>query len=193
MDVAAKLWECKVATLMLDPAYSSPSEDPGIRAATVERTQKYQRINADCQTIVGDRDQGRLRVLDVAIEQKIAGAAVESFNQGVRRPDVLQSVVQDAQAGDIKSLTNIAYHKAETFDISADTQRASRYALEIASKDPVVGEMVRPYLRTAEIISVPVGGEAKPKFDDSNLSDEVRKEGKAIAERLISRIKRGGQ
>lgn len=193
MDVAAKLWECKVATLMLDPAYSSPSEDPGIRAATVERTQKYQRINADCQTIAGDRDQWRLRVLDVAIEQKIAGAAVESFNQGVRRPDVLQSVVQDAQAGDIKSLTNIAYHKAETFDISADTQRASRYALEIASKDPVVGEMVRPYLRTAEIISVPVGGEAKPKFDDSNLSDEVRKEGKAIAERLISRIKRGGQ
>jgi hypothetical protein len=56
---------------------SSPSEDPGIRAATVERTQKYQRINADCQTIAGDRDQWRLRVLDVAKTEK-AGAAVES-------------------------------------------------------------------------------------------------------------------
>jgi len=40
---------------------------------------------------------------------------------------------------------------------------------------------------------VPVGGETSPKFDNSNLSDDVRNEGKAIAERIVSRIKRGHQ
>jgi hypothetical protein len=196
LDVAAKLWNCKFVAGVLDSAYASQkssSEDMARQESRLRVIQNTQRENADCQTVAGDRDQWRLRVLDVAIEQKMAGAAIESFNQGVRRPEVIQRVVQDAQAGDINSLTNVAYHKAATFDISADTQRAIRYALVLASQDPVVGKMVHPYLNIAETTSVPVGGEAKPKFDDANLSDDMRKEANAIAERLVSRIKRGGQ
>jgi len=195
MDVADKLWECNVAAMLLNPSepWQSPSQDTTIQAARLERIQKYQRIDADCQTIAGDREQWRLRLLDVAIEKKVVGAAINSFNQGVRRPDVLQSVVRDAQAGDINSLTNMAYHKAADFEISADTQRAIRYALEVASNDPDVGKMVRPYLDIAETTSVPVGGETSAKFDNSNLSDEVRNEGKAIAEHIVSRINRGHQ
>lgn len=196
LDVAAKLWKCKFVAGMLDSAYASQkssSEDMAMQESRLRVIQNAQRENADCQTVAGDRDQWRLRVLDVAIEQKMAGAAIESFNQGVRRPEVIQRVVQDAQAGDIKSLTDVAYHKAATFEISADTQRTIRYALVLASQDQVVGKKVRPYLDIAEMTSVPVGGEAKPKFDDANLSDDMRKEANAIAERLVSRIKRREQ
>ncbi|MBC3876493.1 hypothetical protein H8K38_01595 [Undibacterium sp. FT79W] len=196
MDVAEKLWECPFVARMLnstDFPQQPPSQDVAVQAARLKRIQNDQRINADCQTIAGDPDQWRLRLLEVAIEKRVAGAAVESFNLGVRRPEVLQAVVQDAQVGDIASLVNVASHKTTDFDISPDKQRAIRYALVVASEDPDVGKMVGKYRRTAEVSSVSLGGEVKPKFDDANLSDDMRKEANAIAERLVSRIKRGGQ
>jgi hypothetical protein len=196
LDLADKLQKCKFVSFALDPSHSSPLPPPqgaAAQRAEVELIQDYQRIDANCQTIAGDRDQLRLRLLDVAIEKKVVSAAVESFHLGTRRPDVLQGVVEDARVGDISSLTSVAYHKASDFEISGDTQRAIRYALEVASNDPDVGKMVRPYLELAERASVPVGGEVSPKFDSSNLSDNVRNDGKAIAERIISRVKKGSQ
>jgi len=196
LDVADKLHRCKIVSVLLNPSYSSqlpPPQDVVAQRAEVQRVLEYQRIDANCQTIVGDREQLRSRLLDVAIEKKVVGAAVESFYLGVRRPDVLQGVVQDAQVGDINSLTSVAYRKAADFEISADTQRAIRYALVVASNEPDVGKMVRPYLDIAETTAVALGGETSPKFDNSNLSDDVRNQGKAIAERIVSRIKRGHQ
>jgi hypothetical protein len=146
--------------------------------------------NADCQTIAGDRDQWRLRLLEVAIEKRVAGAAIESFNLGVRRPEVIQRV-QDAQVATLNRLPMWLTIKLQLLryllirNVRSGMHWYSLRKTRLSEKGTNID--------IAETTSVPVGGEAKPKFDDANLSDDVRKEANAIAERLVSRIKRREQ
>lgn len=191
INLADKLGECDMASRRL--ASGVPNQPVGgsiaVQAEGVKQIQEYQRIAAACQTISGDLQHLRLRLLDVARENGVVGAAVESFALGSRRPEVLEAAVSDATAGDIKSLTFVSMHKSATFWMSVDAQQVARYALILAAKDSTVGALVRPYLDMAESLSVPLGGESQPKFDYSGLGSASRDEGVAIANRVINRVK----
>lgn len=192
-DLAAKLQECDLNSKVL-AVESSQGGEPGstseIQATRMARLQNYQRQAANCQTVGGDSQEARLRLLDVAVQQKIVGAAVESFQSGVRKAETLQQLVRDAQAGDVRSLSTVAMYDVNVFGIDRDTQYAARYALKVASEDPQVGSRAINYLKMAESYAMPLAGDKLPKFDFSDINDAARAEGVAIAVRLRGRLMR---
>jgi hypothetical protein len=185
-DLANKLQECDVAALMVSLPSTAQTQDVQLQAMHANQIQEYQRILARCQTVVGDRKQVRLKLLDVAVEQKVVGAAAESFGLGVRKAEVLQGVVSDATGGDLKSLYMVAANTLDSIGTTAERQQAIRYAMEVASQDPVVGKRVHRYLDMAESFSVYMYGD---KFNHTNISEDVRKEGLAISSRLVQKLK----
>lgn len=194
-DLAAKLLDCDVNALVMAVNGSNgggAAADPALQAIRIARLQEYQRQFASCQTVPGNRTQVRLQLLDIAIEQKVVGSAVNGFNAGVRRPDVLQQVALDAAQGELSSLFTVAAYKSTLFGIDAAAQQSARYALKIASEDGTVGPRISNLLKNAEVFSVSLAGEKSAKFDFSNMSDTTRAEGAAIAARLIQRLTRPG-
>lgn len=190
-DLAAKILECEQDSMVLEVEGSQgggAAREPALQAVRSARLQELHRHIASCQTIAGDQKQVRIRLLDTAMEQKVLGAAALSFQAGVFRPDVLQRLARDAEQGDISSLSHVATYKAALFGIDPATQQAARYALKIASEDPVVGNRIINYYKRAEILAVVLAEEKSPKFDFSNMSDATRAEGNAIAARLVQRL-----
>lgn len=192
MDLANKLLECEVELLSQGNPVSRSGEveaSLGAQAEKVKQAHKSQRIISNCQTISGGTKEMRSRLLDLALEMGEAGAAVEIFLSGVQRPEVLRALVSDASAGDLKSLIYVAAHKPSFFSVDSSTQGAARWALEIAANDATVGHLARPYFEIAESLSVPLGGEARSKFDFSGLSAESRAQGQLIASKLIEKVR----
>lgn len=190
-DLAAKLWKCERNAIML--AYNSSrggdsGGDPAIQAVRNARLQEEQREISACQTVGGDQNQVRLQLLNVAVEQKVVGAADTSFQAGVRTPDVLKQVVRDAREGDLFSLFNVATYNPTLFGINADTQSAIRYALKIASEDPSVGPRVGELLNTSEHLATAWADEKSATYDYSKMSDAARKEGAVIGARLVQQL-----
>lgn len=195
MDLANKLTECDIASRLQRNSLPQNGEREKDASALAERNkqqQQYQRIISDCQTIAGNLQEVKSRLLDVAVERNVVGAAAESFALGSRSAEVLRGVIADAVAGDVKSLMYVSASRASVFGIDADTQNVARYALSLAAADPTVGKVVHPYLGIAESLSVPLGGEAKPKFDFSTMNDELRARSQAIVSRLVNRAKNAG-
>jgi len=194
MDLANKLAECDIAERLQKNSISQTGDSEksaGAKAEKLKQDQEIQRVISNCQTIVGGISEMRSRLLDLAMDKVVVGAAVDIFVSGVRRPDVLKVVVADATAGDVKSLIYVSAYKPSFFGIDVDTQTASRWALQLAANDVTVGKLVRPYLELAESLSVPLGGETKPKFDHSGLSSESKLQAQAIAAKLIDRVSAG--
>lgn len=73
-----------------------PYADARLLASRVERLQEYARKIAHCQTVPGDHVKVRLRLLDLAMQQGVVGAAKESFLAGSREPSTLSRMVNDA-------------------------------------------------------------------------------------------------
>lgn len=191
-DLAAKLKTCDRNARMLEVAGSQGGESgstPSLQAIRNERLQEYQRQIAICQSVVGDQKQVRMRLLDVAVEQKFVGAANQLFNLGVRRPDVLQQVVRDAQEGDLASISDVAAYNTSVFGIDKDTQDAVRYSLQAASSDPIYGPGIGRDLSSVAEAAVPLAGEKQPVFDFSKISDVARRDGAVIGHKLIQRLK----
>lgn len=190
-DLAAKLQECfDISRLQ---AYNSgrggnSGGDPAIQAIGNAYLQEEQRQISACQTVGGDQKQVRLQLLNVAVEQKVVGAADTSFQAGVRTPDVLKQVVRDAREGDLFSLFNVATYNPTLFGINADTQSAIRYALKIASADPSVGPRVGELLNTSEHLATAWADEKSATYDYSKMSDAARKEGAVIGARLVQQL-----
>ena len=119
----------------------------------------------------------------------VIGAAVESFQLGQRRPEVLQSVLRDAVAGHVPSLIPVTSYKPSLFGISADLQRSLRHAFEIAANDPDVGALIRPYVGIAESLAVPMMGEPVSRFSHNGLTDEMRRQAQLTAQQIVERVK----
>jgi hypothetical protein len=194
IDLANKLGECDWAERHLK-VQGSRSGDVGssvaAQAELVKFTQEQQRIFSNCQTVVEGVREARLRLLDLAMKKGIFGAAAESFDLGVRRPDVLKGVVADANGGDLKGLLYVSAFKPSLFGIDQNTQAVARYALQRAADDTAVGKKILPYLDMAESLSVPMGGETKAKFDHSGLSAEAKDQAQVIAGKLIGKVSSG--
>lgn len=180
--VAAQLEECQISQGILEiqslqGAYRNPyPETPNER---MERLSGYQRNIAHCQTVPGDPIQARLRLLDLAMQQGVMGAARERFLAGSRDSATISHLVSDAQAGDDNSLMTVSLYDAKVFSIAQEDQDALRYALKLASLDPDVGEYAARKLHVAESHAVP-----DSHFDFSAISSEARAKGAEIAERL---------
>lgn len=185
-NLAGKLKECEISQKILEVESSQgarPNTDPAVQAVRMERLQEYQRLQASCQTVPGDQKQVRARLLDLAIQQRVVGAATESFLAGSREPATLAQVVSDASAGDVSALTNVAMYETKVFGISRDEQDAARYALKLASADPDVGKRVVNSLRVAESYAVP-----NSSFDFSGISSAARAKGAETAEKIKQRL-----
>ncbi|RZI59371.1 MAG: hypothetical protein EOP37_12150 [Rubrivivax sp.] len=185
-NLAAKLKECEINLKILEVEGAQgarPNVDPAIQALRMERLQEYQRINASCQTVPGDRSRARLRLLDLAVQQGVVGAAIESFEAGSREPATLARVVSDASSGDVKAVSTVAMYDTKVFGITRDEQDAARYALKLASADPAIGTRVINYLKIAESYAVP-----NSSFDLSGISSAARTKGAENAERLKERL-----
>ncbi len=187
-NLAGMLKECEISQKILEVESSQgarPNTDPAVQAARMERLQEYQRLQASCQTVPGDQKQVRSRLLDLAIQQRVVGAATESFLAGSREPATLSQVVSDASAGDVSALTNVAMYETKLFGISRDEQDAARYALKLASADPDIGWRVINSLKVAEGHAVP-----NSSFDFSGISSSARAKGAETAERIKQRLRK---
>jgi len=162
-----------------------PYADAQLLASRVERLQEYARKIAHCQTVPGDHVKVRLGLLDLAMQQGVVGAAKESFLAGSREPSTLSRMVNDANSGDISSILNISFYEPKLFGITQEQQDAMRYALKLASTDPVVGERIAADLRIAEHYPDP-----DSQFDFSAISNATRKNGAEIAERIKERLRK---
>ncbi len=190
-DLANKLNECEITSLIMSTPETGAApahRDVAAQAERVKQIQEYQRILANCQTVGGDIRQLRARLLDVAVENNIVGAAIQSFYLGTRSAVVLQLTARDAILGEVSSLIAVAAHKPSTFGIDAESQKAIRYALELGSVDATVGHRVPFYRSLAESSSVYLADEKSPKFDHSNLSEASRSQGRAIADRMLTKL-----
>ncbi|MEI8324386.1 MAG: hypothetical protein WCH44_03300 [Betaproteobacteria bacterium] len=196
-DLAAKLQDCHINSRLL--AFNSSiggnsSADPAVQAIQKEQLQEYQRQISACQAVAGDHAQVRLQLLDVAVEQKVFGAANTRFQADlitssvVPTPDVLNQVARDATEGDLGSLCNVATYNPTVFGIDAETQSAVRYALKIASADPSVGPRVSGLLESSEKIAPFWANEKSSTYDYSKMSDAARKEGTVIGARLVQQL-----
>lgn len=180
-DVAQLLADCKRITIQLKPK--------PIQKLAPESVLGLQKEYANCQTIPGDLQPLRIRLLSLARDKNVVGVAIESFRLGITSPQVLMSVVHDAQAGEVASMVSVADSKPEEFGITADTQATLRYALELAAQDPEIGKLVSFYLDLAESTAFQLGNSKSAKFDHSGLSEAARNEARAIAERVVKRVK----
>ncbi len=192
-DLARKLRECDLTTRLMQPQaiarLVSAGGDPALEAARDAQFQTYQRIFANCQTVVGDPAQLQLALLDVAVAHGVVGAAVESFNLGQRKPEVLQGVKRDAVAGHVFSLIPVTSHKASLFGISLEQQRSLRLAFEIAANDPEVGTLIRPYLGVAEARAGFSAGKLGFRFNQDGLTDAMRHQAQLMAQQIVERVK----
>lgn len=191
IDLAAKLQECSVNSKTLEIESSRGGEansSSEVRQVRNARLQEYQRQMASCQTVSGDLRQVRQRLLDVAIEKKVFGAASQAFLDGGRSAPLLQQLVDDAQNGDVSALFQMAINKTSLFGVDADTQTAVRYALKMAAEDPAVGARVKFYFEQAQVLAVPLAGEKYPKFDFSDIDGGVRARGLAISAKIVDRM-----
>lgn len=192
-DLARKLRECDFTARLMRPEGMQRQVDagggPAVVAVRDAQFQAYQRILANCQTVVGDPVQLQVALLDVAVAKGVVGAAVESFHLGRRRPDILESVARDAAAGHVSSLVPVTSNKPSLFGMSPDLQRSLRYAFELAANDPDVGALIRPYVGIAESLAVPLMGEPTSRFNHDGLTDEMRRQAQLTAQMVIERIK----
>lgn len=188
IDLAAKLQECELNSRVLEVQSSTgggQSAGAAVDTVRIERLKEYQRQLASCQTLGGTIQATRRRLLDVAVEQKIFGAAALVFATGDRNSAVARQVAQDAREGDLTSLFYVASNKASIFGIDENAQRAARYALKIASEDASVGARVRTYFEQAKILAGQLGEQP------ANFTDETaRIDGVKIGEKLIANIQR---
>lgn len=191
-DLARKLRECHIVDVLMQPDAIERQVALGGDEALVrirnERFQEYRRILANCQT-VADWEGAQRGLLDMAVDQQVIGAAIESFHLGQRRVEVLHGVVRDATAGDMSSLTVLAYNKPATFGVSPSLQRSLRYAFQLAANDPEVGKLVGRYLSIAESAAVPLAGETQAHFNHDGLTQAQRAQGEETARLLIQRVK----
>lgn len=152
-DLAAKLHECAL-NAMTHASNSSRGGlshgAPAIQAILNARRQEQQRQIAACQAVVGDHRQVRLQLLNVAMEQKVFGAANASFLAGVRTSDVVKQIVYEAREGHLGAIYHVATYSATLFGIDAETQAAVRYALKTATTDPTVGSRISGLLEHSE-------------------------------------------
>jgi len=184
--LAGTLKECDISQRILEiesARGSRPDADPAVQAVRMERLQEYQRLQASCQTVPGDQKQVRMRLLGLAIQQGVIGAATEAFLAGSREPATMSQVVRDANAGDVNAMTNVALYETSLFGITRDQQDAVRYALKLVSTDPDVGTRAANFLRVAESYAAP-----NSSFDFSGISAAARAKGAEIAERLKQRL-----
>ena len=190
-DLAAKLWDCFVHGMQLEYASSNGGDsggDPAVQAVRKEQLQEYQRQVSACQAISGDHRQVRLQLLNVAVEQKVVGAANASFQSGVRTPDVLKMLVRDSTQGDLYSMVQVALNNAALLGIDIQAQSAVRYALKIASTDTSVGARIGPFVELSEKIAPVWDTENLSTYDYSKMNDAARKEGAEIANRLVKQL-----
>lgn len=191
-DLARKLRECELIAGQMQPEImqmrAAAGGDAAVLAVRKERLQEYQRIHANCQT-VPDWRPAQVALLDIAVEQRVIGAAVQSLHLFQRRPEVLNGVVRDAIAGDVSSLVVAASHQPSTLGMSKELQRSLRYAFELAAADPDVGTLVRRFVSIAESVAVPLGSETQPRFNHDGLTDAQRAQARETASQIIRRVK----
>lgn len=191
-DLARKLRECEAIAGQLQPKmiqrYAMTGGEAAVQAIRHERLQEYQRILANCQTVLDSRS-AQLALLDRAVEQRVIGAAVQSLHLFQRRPEVLQGVVRDAIAGDVSSLVVAASHLPSTLGMSKELQRSLRYAFELAAGDPDVGALVRRYVSIAESVAPLLRSETEPRFNHDGLTDAQRAQARDTAGQLVRRVK----
>lgn len=192
-NMARKLRECFLTARTMRPEaiarVVAAGGDSGVAAARDAHFQTDQRIFANCQTVVGDPVQLQLALLDIAVAKGVVGAAAESFQLGQRRPEVLQSLVQDAAAGHVLSLIPVTTHKPALFGISPEQQRSLRLAFEMAANDPEVGALIRPYVRMAESLAGAFAGELGFRFNHDGLTDDMRRQAQLTAQQIVERVK----
>ena len=192
LDLALKILECE--SLMRSHFRGSSPGDargaaPDVQRVRVERIQDEQRIVADCQTIPGDLKEARNRLLEVAADRKIVGAASELFALGSRRVEVLKQLCSDARGGHLQSLVFASGNDHLLLQMTKEEQLALRYGLYVAANHAEVGRRVLPYLETAQALARALADGGANKFDFSQMRDETRASGEEVARRLLDRMK----
>lgn len=91
---------------------------------------------AQCQALSGDRKALRRQLLEVALLDRVEGAGMALFLEGLERPDVLAQVLREAEAGDGWAVKELALG---ILPAASPLQReAARDALVRGAQDPAL-------------------------------------------------------
>jgi hypothetical protein len=188
-DVARYIRECTTNSQLLSLELSSgqsASASPELQAIRKARLEEYNRQHSACQTLAGDPHQLRLKLLEIAVESQVFGAASDAFGAGSRSPAVLTGLSSDARAGDLGAIFQIAANLHSTVGVSWEEQLVFRYALQLAAESPQLKSAAQQYLREAVLWSSWLKGLPRPRkeFDFSSLSPQSRNEARVMVEKL---------
>jgi hypothetical protein len=190
--VARYIRDCTTNSQLLSIELSSgqsASASPELQAIRKARLEEYNRQHSACQTLAGDPHQLRLKLLEIAVESQVFGAASDAFGAGSRSPAVLKGLSSDARAGDLGAIFQIAASLHSTVGVSWEEQLVFRYALQLAAESPQLKPRAQQYLREAVLWSSWLEGLPRPRkeFDFSSLSSESRNQAKVIADTVQAR------
>lgn len=186
-DMARLLSYCETIADVLNanPKIKITGESSLISALLLSARRDY----AQCQTVPGDQQLMRKRLLKLAYDKNVPGAALEILNADYADPQLAASVINDALAGDFSSLRTIAVNNRNDLPVDADTLATLRYAFELAAHDPEIGDLIRPELLSAEKLAHLLGKINTEKFDHQGLSDANKQQASLIVARILARAK----
>lgn len=109
---------------------------PSDQRWTTQYLNAMQQDLAQCQAVSGDRKALRRQLLEVAPRDRVEGAGMALFLEGLERPDVLAQVLREAEAGDGLAVKQVALG---VLPAASPLQReAARDALVRGAQDPAL-------------------------------------------------------
>lgn len=145
-------------------------------------------MNSLCQSVEGDLAATAERLVDLAISERVVGAAADKFSYA---GDVSAAVVGqlkiDAEAGDLWSLITMASVTPATLRSSEEEQRVSRLALLIASKSASQGDGQR-WIDAVNSISGKWGSNSGYWPVEGEVSEGSKARATMMANRLLERL-----
>lgn len=105
--------------------------DQSVRRILQQQYEEVGRIVARCQTVGGNIDELRLKLLDLASAQRVVGATGDLISLSGRNPtnEQWQALAADAASGDVLSLAQIVALAGADSNLSGERAKAYRLAI----------------------------------------------------------------
>lgn len=132
-SVATALSRCEAAERSLRIFQTRMAEvpDAAVQKILVESYSEDQRALGQCQTVVGDAEEIKLRLLQLAYDKSVVGAAAALVTLGKVDSKLSQALLRDAQAGHLVSMALVAGQDAGSFGSDPSTFASIQLALVI--------------------------------------------------------------
>ncbi|MFY7820023.1 MAG: hypothetical protein ACOVP3_04175 [Rhodoluna sp.] len=174
-------------------------QDPAVRRELIGEYESSGRVNAQCQSVVGDLEVRRLTLLNLAASQGVAGATADLVALTNIRPNESQwkSIAADAEGGDLLSLSQIVAAGRIGGGLSDKQFAGYKLALSQIASDPELKtkESLTEFVELLRV-TAPYGERKAGQTSFSDLSESIENEYrqdedvKALSARILANVRK---